>query len=480
MYSSRNDNMKIYDEEYIRFAKPTEVGEDVKRFQNTTLSPTEMSFNFLYTPPSGNVSIPERIQKIDKVEEGIIPINQRGTGTASEGTFVQLLSRGPQDVYLTYSPEMSLFKRVYKRYTNFAVQQSEEKFSTTVRFGTKNTITVTKRGDLIGSMVLRVVLPNLNISGGTWKDTMGYNIIAGAVLRIGDTRVQPLEGLWLDIDDKLFCPDSKYVGISKLVKRGGDEGQALTTDKEWELFVPMKFFCCKNTTSKQQFIPAYSLGTNINVYVDFTFKPLSYLVNLPSGSQLPDNVSLDAGLIVEYTFLDDAEKHRFAQTPLNITFDRVYSIDKNTYLTTTNGQTVNQNKLDIDLRELNKPVKYFAIVAYPENDVTGFTYYDIFEKGTFYLNSNQQFTPRPSEYFSIVQKYQHFRRCDPTDNILTFSFALDATSFQPNGSLNFAPYTKSKLSFDIVPQVIPKKIKVFAVTIDFLVFENGMCRTLFV
>lgn len=471
MYSTRVDN-KVYDEEYIRFAKPEEVGMTKKCFQSTS-KPVEMSFDFLYTPPSGTVNIP---QKIEKVEEGIIPIGDRGTGTASEGTFVQLLSRGPQDVYLTYNPEMSLFKRIYKRYTNFAVEQMEEKFSTTVRFGTKNTITVTKRGDLIGSMVLRVVLPNLGIVGGTWKDTMGYNLLAATVLRIGDTRVQPLEGLWLDIDDKLFCPDAKYAGISKLVKRG----ETLVTNQAHEMLIPLKFFCCKNTTSKQQFIPAYSLGTNINVYVDFTFKTLSSLVNLPANTQLPDNVSLTAGLIVEYTFLDDAEKFRFAQTPLSITFDRVYSIDKNTYLTTTNGQTTNQTKIDIDLRELNKPVKYFAIVAYPENDITGFTYYDIFEKGTFYLNSNQQFSPRSSEYFSIVQKYQHFRRCDPSDNILTFSFALDATSFQPNGSLNFAPYTKSKLSFDIFPQEIPKKIKVFAVTLDFLVFENGMARLLFI
>lgn len=471
MYSSRDDT-KIYDEEYIRFAKPGEVGMTKNCFQNTTLSPTEMSFDFLYTPPSGTVNIP---QKIEKVEEGIIPVGNRGTGTASEGTFVQLLSRGPQDVYLTYNPEMSLFKRVYKRYTNFAVEQMEEKFSTTVRFGTKNTITVTKRGDLVGSMVLRVVLPNLNISGGTWKDTVGYNILAATVLRIGDTRVQTTEGLWLDIDDKLFCPDSKYAGISKLVKRG----EELRTDEAHELFIPLKFFCCKNTTSKQQFIPAYSLGTNINVYVDFTFKTLSSLVNLPPNGNLPDNVSLNAGLLVEYAFLDDAEKYRFAQTPTSITFDRVYSIDKNTYLTTTNGQTMNQSKIDIDLRELNKPVKFFAIVAYPENDITGFTYSNIFKNGTFYLNSSQQFTPRPSEYFSIVQRYMHFRRCDPTDNILTYSFALDTTSFQPNGSLNFAPYTKAKLSFDIFPQVVPKKIKVFAVAIDFLVFENGMCRTLF-
>ncbi len=462
-------SVKMYDEDF-RLAKPSEVGMNVKRFPNTTTTPTDMSFDFLYTPPSGTVNIPSR-----KVEDTAIPLSQRVSGSSSEGTSVQLLSRGPQDVYLTYNPEMSLFKRVYKRYTNFAIEHNEEKFSTTVRFGTKNTIAVPKRGDLVGSMVLRVVLPNLNITGGTWVGTAGYNIIAGAALRIGDTQIQTTESLWLDIDDKLFCPDSKYAGISKLVKRG----EVLTTDQAWEIFVPLKFFCCKNTTSKQQFIPILNLAPNINVYVDFTFKTLSSLVNLPANAQLPDNVQLAAGLIVEYAFLDTTEKYRFAQSPTSITFDRVYSIDKNTYLTTTNGQTMNQNKIDVDLRELNKPVKYFAIVAYPENDITGFTYYDIFEKGTFYLNSNQQFSPRSSEYFSIVQKYQHFRRCDPSDNILTYSFALDAMSFQPNGSLNFAPYTKAKLSFDIFPQIVPKKIKVFAVTIDFIVFENGMCRMLF-
>jgi len=210
------------------------------------------------------------------------------------------------------------------------------------------------------------------------------------------------------------------------------------------------------------------------------FKDLSTLVTLPANRQPPDGVSLDAGLIVEYVFLDETEKFRFAQNPTNITFDKMYRIDQNTFLTTTNGQTVNQTKVDISLRSLNKPVKYFAVVASPLNDTTSFEYTDIFEKGTFYLNSNQQFTPRSSEYFSIVQKYQHFCRCDPTDNILAYSFALDAMSFQPNGSLNFAPYVKSKLTFEIVPQIIPKKIKVFAITLDFLVFDNGMARLLFV
>ena len=106
MYSTRVDN-KVYDEEYIRFAKPEEVGMTKKCFQSTS-KPVEMSFDFLYTPPSGTVNIP---QKIEKVEEGIIPIGDRGTGTASEGTFVQLLSRGPHEFVQAHIQKVYEFRR---------------------------------------------------------------------------------------------------------------------------------------------------------------------------------------------------------------------------------------------------------------------------------------------------------------------------------------------------------------------------------
>jgi len=449
---------------YARMARPGEIG--VINAGATNSSRSLGQYDFVYTPPSGTLDVATSDKKT----------STEVTGAGSEGMFAQLLSRGPQDVYLTYNPEMTFFKRLYKRYTNFAVEQSEERCSTTVRFGTKNTITVSKRGHLVGSMILRIVLPNLNIAGGTWKQTMGYNILDSIDLRIGDTTIQTTGGLWLDIDDKLFCPDSKYSGLDKLIRRG----ETLATNQSHELLIPLKFLCCKNTTFKQQYIPIVGLANNIHVYVDFTLKTLSSLVNMPPGGILPDGASPQAGLIVEYIFLDKTERHTFARADVTLMIEQVYSIDKKTYLTTTNGQTSNQSRIDISLRELNKPVKYFAIVAYPESDFTGFEYSNIFKEGTFYLNSNPQFSQRSSEYFTLIQPYQHGRRCQHLSNILMFSFSLDATSFQPNGALNFASYTNSNFSFDIIPQEIPKKVKVFAVALNWVTFEHGMCRLLFV
>ena len=461
-------SMTVEDEYIERFAKPEEIGLTTKRFKNSTLAPREMSFDNVYPVPAGTFDI-------QPVKNDKVPLDKRVTGTFSEGTLVQLLSRGPQDTYLTYNPQMSFFKQVYKRYTNFAVQQIEEKFSTTVRFGTKNTCTLSKNGDLVGTMCLRIKLPDLGLPGGTWKETMGYNVMSDVTLRIGDTVVQRHPSLWMDMEDKLFCPSEKYEGLSKIVKRD----EVLSANVNHQLIVPLKFFCCYRTSSKQQYIPILNLNTNINVYLDFNLKPLNILVNVPAGAELPDVPPLDAGVLVDYVYLDDTERYRFAQNPSTYTIEQLSIMDANTYLTTTNGQVVNTDKVYIPLRQLNKPVKYVAIVSQLENDFTSFTYYDIVQKSTFYLNSDEQFEPRTGDYFKLVQTYQHFTRSNDVDNILVFSFALDAASFQPCGMLNFAPYVRTQFAFDITPQTIPKKIRIFAVCINWVDFDSGMCKLQF-
>jgi len=323
-------------------------------------------------------------------------------------------------------------------------------------------------------MCFKVRLPNLNIPGGTWQDTMGYNIFSTVRLRIGDALIQSHPSLWMDIEDKLFCPDEKIRGLDHIVKRG----KRLATDETHDLIIPLKFFCCYRTLSKQQFIPILNLDTNMNVYLDFALKPLNLLVSGPPGAELPDT-TLNASVLVEYVFLDETERYRFAQSPSTYMFEQVYEIDGNSYLTTTDGQIVHSNKVYIQLRELNKPTKYMAIVAQVYDDYNTFTYYDIVQKGTLYLNSDQQFEPRSREYFQLIQPYQHFTRCTTASNVLAFSFSLDASSFQPCGKLNFAPYVRTQFAFDILPQNVPMKMKIFAVCINWVKFESGLCSLRF-
>ncbi|ABT16692.1 major capsid protein VP54 [Acanthocystis turfacea Chlorella virus MO0605SPH] len=474
----------VYDESFMAFAKPEGVGlPGIKRFTNHTTQAREMTFDNLYTPPSGNLDIrPDNVYApepgkfdIKPVVNDEVPLSKRARGTASEGTFYQLVGRGPQDVFLTYNPQISFFKQAYKRYTNFAVQTTEERFSTTVRFGTKNICQLSKIGDLAGHMSFKLTLPNLGISGGTWNETIGYNCIGLVRLRIGDTVVQAHEGIYMDIDDKLFCPSEKYDGLSRTIGRG----QVYPTDEENTITVPLKFFNCYRPSTKQQFIPILNLQTNIEVFLEFVLKPISLLVTLPAGSSIPDIPSVSASVLVDYVFLDESERYRFAQNPSRFLIEQTPTVDTPTYLTSSGGAITMKDITQVQLRELNKPVKFLATVALMLNDFSSFVYYDIIRSGTFYINSDKQFQERSGDYWRLTQTYQHFTRSIPEDNIFAYSFALNSGSFQPNGFVNFAPYVRTFLSFQMDRTQPPMRLKTVAVALNFLDFSSGTAKLMF-
>ena len=58
------------------------------------------------------------------------------------GALLQLASMGAQDVYLTSNPEITLFKKVYLKYTNFSVETVQVSFDGGyINYGTQATVT---------------------------------------------------------------------------------------------------------------------------------------------------------------------------------------------------------------------------------------------------------------------------------------------------------------------------------------------------
>ena len=45
------------------------------------------------------------------------------------GGLMQLVAYGAQDIYLTGNPQITFFKVVYRRHTNFAVESIEQTFN---------------------------------------------------------------------------------------------------------------------------------------------------------------------------------------------------------------------------------------------------------------------------------------------------------------------------------------------------------------
>lgn len=77
------------------------------------------------------------------------------------GASAQLSAYGTHDVYLTDTPQVTYFRAVYKRHTNFSLEASSQTFDGTADFGRKTSVTLSRSGDLAGHMWLQVTLPDL-------------------------------------------------------------------------------------------------------------------------------------------------------------------------------------------------------------------------------------------------------------------------------------------------------------------------------
>ena len=83
------------------------------------------------------------------------------------GGLIQIVAYGAQDLFLTGIPEITHFKYIYKRYTNFAMDFLELPFNGTKHFGETIICTVPKNGDLINSTVIKLDLPKVKLKKTT-------------------------------------------------------------------------------------------------------------------------------------------------------------------------------------------------------------------------------------------------------------------------------------------------------------------------
>jgi hypothetical protein len=83
------------------------------------------------------------------------------------GGLVQVVAYGSQDLFLTSTPEITYFKTVYRRYTNFSFDTINIPFDNDVGFGMTSQVTIPKIGDLIHKMYLQINIPSVYLTRTT-------------------------------------------------------------------------------------------------------------------------------------------------------------------------------------------------------------------------------------------------------------------------------------------------------------------------
>ena len=279
------------------------------------------------------------------------------------GGLMQLVAYGAQDIYLTGNPQITFFKVVYRRHTNFSMEAIEQTFNGTPDWGKKVVCTVSRNGDLIHRVYLQVGLPSIQANGTSeyarWVNWVGHALIKNVEVEIGGQRIDKHYGDWLHIWNELTQTAGKQAGYANMVgnvdKLYRPVGGNQTTESGVTLFIPLQFWFCRNPGLA---LPLIALQYH-EVKINLEFRSFEECVGYKST--VPSTVSLtSASLYVDYIYLDTDERRRFAQV------SHEYLIEQ---LQFTGDESVNQTNVKVKLN-FNHPCKELVWVVQLDDAVT--------------------------------------------------------------------------------------------------------------
>lgn len=379
------------------------------------------------------------------------------------GGLIQLVAYGAQDTYLSGNPQITFFKVIYRRHTNFAIESIEQTFNGTVDFGRRVSATISRNGDLIYKMYLQINLPAT--TGGTnfaWANYIGETIIKEVEISIGGTRVDRHYGQWLHIWSELTLTKSledsykTMVGETDVLTTPGATTPAKT------LYVPLQFWFCRNAGLA---LPLIALQYH-EVKVDIEFRPFSECY---VGTAASTPVLSGASLYCDYIFLDADERKQFAQSAHEYLIEQLQFTGSEAFSATSVRQKLN----------FNHPVKELIWVAHLDSNASAKEHTDFSSSGANHLvdaklllNGQDRFSTRKAEYFNLVQPYQHHTR-GPAVGIYCYSFALKPEEHQPSGSVNMSRIDNATLQLSFASSAA---LKLYTYAVNYNVFRvmSGM------
>lgn len=307
------------------------------------------------------------------------------------GGLMQLVAYGAQDIYLTGNPQITFFKVVYRRHTNFAMEAVEQTFSGNPDFGKRVTATIARNGDLISRIYLQVTLPEVVCPTSTsicfrWVNYVGHVLIKDVSIDIGGQQIDKQFGDWLTIWNELTQKPGLQVGYDNMVGNTvALTGTALSRTEATTLYIPLQFWFCRNPGLALPLIALQYHEVRINL--NFRAKQECYVACVPDAPDLRCGVSLvgngascdqlfcvpslqSATLFIDYVYLDTDERRRFAQSSHEYLIEQLqFTGDEST--TTTNVKC--KMNFNHPVKELIWVVQRDAVVAPNINQWTNYT-----------------------------------------------------------------------------------------------------------
>ena len=421
------------------------------------------------------------------------------------GGLMQLVAYGAQDVYLTGNPKVTFFQAVYKRHTNFAMENIEQTVNGTASNNGRVSVTIARNGDLIGDMYVELVTASLGTKAGIgaldacW---VAERAIKDVELSIGGQRIDKHYQKWWRLYSELYLDSSKKANYGKMTTNP----VASTAGK---VFLPLLFFFNRNPGL---YLPLIALQYH-EVRIDFDLSA--------EFSQYTDGSTFKVW--GNYVYLDTEERRRFAQKGHEYLIEQVQHTGTDTVTAGStkqvrlsynhpikelvwcfnNGSASNaqhwnftSNAATAGSVVLEANPTAYGNCHVPISEGTGAPLLSVGSSGSgvqwaeegaalslsagpldtfkLVLNGQDRFKEQSGKYFNQVQPFNHHSGT-PYPGVYSYSFALKPEEHQPTGTCNFSRIDNAQVAVTLKSGATDSQVMhMFATNYNVLRIQSGM------
>lgn len=439
------------------------------------------------------------------------------------GGLLQLVSSGAQDLLLNGNPKASFFRKVYKTYTNFAMESIRvicNRTSMNINSDTHLLFKLKRHGDLITEIFLSMDIPHVRKHGDEifeYVRNFGETMIQEYYITIGGTRVDHQYGEWIHIWNELSLSADKRYGYDRMI---GNEQEIFSPDNfnikndgdvqvaRRRIFVPMLFWFNRNPGLA---LPLIALQYH-DVEIHVELRPMKELVRCGPSGQITapldpaalrhyfpnETVDVHPYLEVTYVFLDTAERNFFANRSHDYLIEQVHRFISKGVKRHDTVDIVVPNPIKemvwvtarSDAYLMNTWLEYDDVLIRHQDDCPADCIGCVEERGSIMsaasilFNGLERVESKPPEYYNVLQPFVHHTLV-PKQGIYNYSFSLHPERFQPSGACNFARLKRAQLRIELDPCLLEYhtheyEIRLYVVNYNFLRVMGGMASVAYV
>ncbi|NDB56612.1 hypothetical protein EB169_12405, partial [archaeon] len=380
------------------------------------------------------------------------------------------------------NPQITFFKVVYRRHTNFAIEAIQQTFNGNPNFGNRVTCQISRNGDLIHRMYLAVETGTITNA----VQYFGLRLIDYVELEIGGQKIDKQYSHWMYIWNELSLPKGKQDGYKNMVGGTGNDISDRT------LYIPLEFWFCRNVGLALPLIALQYHEVKVNIQLETGMKCSN------NGTAISSDELKSVSLWVDYIFLDTDERRRFAQLSHEYLIEQLQFTGSENLAIAASTNTKTKLSFNHPCKELYWFVTNEDSAAAKAN-TNWFNYSrklanaagNVEDKfiasngevssnnpitsAKLVLNGNDRFSERPGSYFNLIQPYQHHENIPKNAGINVYSFALKPEEHQPSGSLNMSRIDTATLNITAnTAGLAATKLNVYAVNYNVLRILSGM------